>query len=146
MGPSGVSGMRRKCAPASTGESTSVVSDTCWKLICPAPSFGTALPVANEGAGQINFQQVSLTTLVDSPVLAGAHFRRIPLTPEGPIQHYIDEVSDGDAALQMPEETIQHYKNLIAETGALFQARHYRDYHFLLTLSDNTAHFGLEHH
>ena len=44
--------------------------------------YGTALPVAGESGGQINFQQVSLTTLVDSPVLAGAHFRRIPLTPE----------------------------------------------------------------
>ncbi|HEY2496748.1 MAG TPA: M61 family peptidase [Candidatus Angelobacter sp.] len=108
--------------------------------------YGTALPVAGESGGQINFQQVSLTTLVDSPVLAGAHFRRIPLTPEGPIQHYIDEVSDGDAALQMPPETIEHYKRLIAETGALYGARHYRDYHFLLTLSDHTAHFGLEHH
>jgi predicted metalloprotease with PDZ domain len=108
--------------------------------------YGTALPVAGEAAGQINFQQVSLTTLVDSPVLMGAHFRSIPLTPEGPIQHYIDEVSDGDAALQMPQETIDHYKQLIAETGALYGARHYRDYHFLLTLSDHTAHFGLEHH
>ena len=29
---------------------------------------------------------------------------------------------------------------------ALFGARHYRDYHFLLTLSDHVAHFGLEHH
>jgi predicted metalloprotease with PDZ domain len=83
---------------------------------------------------------------VDSPVLAGAHFRRIPLTPEGPIQHYIDEVSDGESALQMPQETINQYKKLIAETGALFNARHYREYHFLLTLSDHTAHFGLEHH
>jgi predicted metalloprotease with PDZ domain len=108
--------------------------------------YGTALPVASEAGGEINFQQVSLTTLVDSPVLAGAHFRRIPLTPEGPIQHYIDEVSDGDAALQMPQETIDQYKRLIAETGALYGARHYRDYHFLLTLSDHTAHFGLEHH
>jgi predicted metalloprotease with PDZ domain len=108
--------------------------------------YGTALPVAGESAGQINFQQVSLTTLVDSPVLAGAHFRRIPLTPDGPIQHYIDEVSDGDAALQMPAETIAAYKRLIAETGALYGARHYREYHFLLTLSDHTAHFGLEHH
>jgi predicted metalloprotease with PDZ domain len=108
--------------------------------------YGTALPVAGESGGQINFQQVSLTTLVDSPVIAGAHFRRIPLTPEGPIQHYIDEASDGEAALQMPQETIDHYKRLIAETGALFGARHYREYHFLLTLSDHTAHFGLEHH
>ncbi len=30
--------------------------------------------------------------------------------------------------------------------GKLFGARHYRDYHFLLTLSDHVAHFGLEHH
>jgi predicted metalloprotease with PDZ domain len=108
--------------------------------------YGTALPVAGESGGQINFEQVSLTTLVDSPVLAGAHFRRIPLTPEGPIQHFIDIVSDGDAALQMPQQTIDQYKRLIAETGALYGARHYRDYHFLLTLSDHTAHFGLEHH
>ena len=108
--------------------------------------YGTALPVESEDGGQIKFKQVPLTTLIDSPVLAGAHFRRIVLTPEGPIQHYIDEVSDGDAALQMPQETIDHYKRLIAETGALFQARHYREYHFLLTLSDHTAHFGLEHH
>ena len=32
------------------------------------------------------------------------------------------------------------------ETGALFGARHYRGYHFLYTLSDHVAHFGLEHH
>src|SRR4029077_17685840 len=108
--------------------------------------FGTALPVGTEDAGQINFQQVSLTTLVDSPVLAGAHFRRIPLTPEGPIQRSIDEAADGGAALDMAQETIDQYKQLIAESGALYGARHYRDYHFLLTLSDHTAHFGLEHH
>jgi hypothetical protein len=36
--------------------------------------------------------------------------------------------------------------NLVAESGKLFGARHYRDYHFLLTLSDHVAHFGLEHH
>ena len=46
----------------------------------------------------------------------------------------------------MLPETEAGYRKLIAETGALFGSRHYRDYHFLLTLSDNTAHFGLEHH
>ena len=34
----------------------------------------------------------------------------------------------------------------MAEAGALYGARHYREYHFLLTLSDHVAHFGLEHH
>jgi predicted metalloprotease with PDZ domain len=108
--------------------------------------FGTALPVASNNLPQINFENVPLTTLVDSPVLAGAHFREIPLSPEGPIQHYIDIASDSEAALAMPQPTIDAYKRLVAETGALFGARHYRDYHFLLTLSDHTAHFGLEHH
>lgn len=110
---------------------------------------GTALPVSatdSSSVSTLQFQTVSLTTLVDSPVLCGAHFRRIPLTPDGPIQHYIDIAADSEAALAMPEETIEHYKRLVAETGALYGARHYREYHFLLTLSDHTAHFGLEHH
>jgi predicted metalloprotease with PDZ domain len=34
----------------------------------------------------------------------------------------------------------------VAETGKLFGARHYEKYHFLWTLSDQTAHHGLEHH
>lgn len=108
--------------------------------------YGTALPVESEGNGQINFKTVSLTELVDSPVIAGKHFRRILLTPEGPIQHFIDMAADSDAPLQMPPEVIDEYKNLVAETGALFGARHYRNYHFLLSLSDHVAHFGLEHH
>jgi predicted metalloprotease with PDZ domain len=45
-----------------------------------------------------------------------------------------------------PPETVDHYKNLVKETGALLGSRHYRDYHFLYTLSAHVAHFGLEHH
>jgi predicted metalloprotease with PDZ domain len=108
--------------------------------------YDTALIVAGEHGDEATFQTVSLTTLVDSPVLAGAHFRRIPLSPEGAVQHYIDAAADSEAALQLSADTIDHYKRLVAETGALFGARHYREYHFLLTLSDHTAHFGLEHH
>src|SRR5258708_2572533 len=108
--------------------------------------YDTALTVDSDKDGLITFRSVSLTTLVDSPVLAGRHFRRIPLTPEGPIQHYIDIAADGEAALQMSQETIDKYKHLVAETLAAYGARHYNEYHFLLTLSDHTAHFGLEHH
>jgi predicted metalloprotease with PDZ domain len=109
--------------------------------------YDTALHATSEGNGnEVAFQTVSLTTLVDSPVLSGAHFRRIPLSPEGPIQHYLDVAADSETALQAPPETVSNYKRLVAETGALFGARHYNEYHFLVTLSDHTAHFGLEHH
>ena len=50
------------------------------------------------------------------------------------------------AALAMTPETQLQLHNLVTEAYALFGARHYRDYHFLLTLSDDVAHFGLEHH
>ena len=108
--------------------------------------FGTALPVESESGGEIVFKPVQLNMLVDSPVLAGRYFRAIQLTPGQVPSHEIDMASDSAEALDMPEETQNEYKRLVAETGALFGARHYRDYHFLLTLSDNVAHFGLEHH
>jgi predicted metalloprotease with PDZ domain len=43
-------------------------------------------------------------------------------------------------------EAVQGYSNLVRETGALYQSRHYNSYHFLVTASDQVAHFGLEHH
>ena len=54
--------------------------------------------------------------------------------------------ADSDRALEVAPDDIDHYRNLVKETGALFGARHYRNYHFLYTLSDHVAHFGLEHH
>lgn len=108
--------------------------------------YGTALPVESETNGNIVFKPVKLNTLVDSPVLTGRYFRAIQLTPGQTPSHEIDMAADGPEALEMPDETQAEYRRLVAETGALFGARHYREYHFLLTLSDNVAHFGLEHH
>jgi predicted metalloprotease with PDZ domain len=107
--------------------------------------YATALTTRSESGGAVHFEPVSLTTLVDSPVLTGSHFRVVTLEA-APIAHRIDIASDSEATLEMSPEDLTHYKNLVAETGALFSARHYRHYDFLLTLSDHVAHFGLEHH
>lgn len=109
--------------------------------------FGSSLPVERESRNQIAFKPISLDMLVDSPVIAGEFYRSIDLTPSGePIHHEIDIVADSEAALNMSPENQKQMTNLVAESGKLFGARHYRDYHFLLTLSDHVAHFGLEHH
>jgi predicted metalloprotease with PDZ domain len=107
--------------------------------------FGTALPIETAGTERIDFAPVSFTTLVDSPVLAAAHFKTIDL-PGDALPHRIHIGADSEAALDAPPELVEGWKRLVAETGALFRARHYRSYSFLLTLSDHTAHFGLEHH
>ena len=109
--------------------------------------FGTSLPVSKQSGNQVSFQPISFDLLVDSPVITGQYFRSIDLTPPGePIHHQIDLVADSEAALKMSPEVQRGMTNLVAESGKLFGARHYRDYHFLLTLSDHVAHFGLEHH
>ncbi|HKF46370.1 MAG TPA: hypothetical protein VKB38_03365 [Terracidiphilus sp.] len=109
--------------------------------------FGTALPVAGQGGSEVTFKPISLELLVDSPVIAGEFYRSIDLTPPGePIHHEIDLVADSAAALNMSPAVQKGLTNVVAESGKLFGARHYRDYHFLLTLSDHVAHFGLEHH
>ncbi len=109
--------------------------------------FGTALPVASASGNQVSFKPISLDLLVDSPVIMGEFYRAIDLTPPGePIHHEIDMVADSEAALAMSPDIQKAMTNLVAESGKLFGARHYRDYHFLFTLSDHVAHFGLEHH
>ncbi|HEY6936737.1 MAG TPA: M61 family peptidase [Terriglobales bacterium] len=109
--------------------------------------FGTALPIANQGGEETQFKPVSLYTLVDSPVIAGEYLKVVPLTPAGeyPPQE-MDIAADSAAALEAPAEVWQQYRNLATQAYALFGARHYRDYHFLYSLSDHVAHFGLEHH
>jgi predicted metalloprotease with PDZ domain len=108
--------------------------------------FGTALEPTNESGPVIRFAAVSLTKLVDSPVLAGEHFRKIDLSPGSSVSHFINLASDGEEPLSMPSQQVVAYQRLITEARAMFGARHYDHYDFLLTLSDQVAHFGLEHH
>ena len=107
--------------------------------------FATALDREKESPDGVRFAPVSLTTLVDSPVLCGAHMRVVDLSTGAPA-HRLDIAADSDAALEISPEMEAQYRSLVVETGTLYGARHYRHYDFLLTLSDHTAHFGLEHH
>ena len=112
---------------------------TGWKL-------GTALPVANQNGTTIDFQPVSLTMLVDSPVLAGEYLRIVPL--DGGSSRPVEAVLAGDtsASIEIPNDLTAKWQRLVREADAMFGARHYNNYRFLLTLSDRVAHFGLEHH
>ncbi len=118
----------------------SVTLPSGWK-------FGTALTVVRSAGDEAEFAPVSLTTLIDSPLIAGRFYRRIELSKPGetPV-HVMDMVADSEAELAMKPEDLAAYQKLVAETGALFGARHYRQYHFLYTLSDVVGGHGVEHH
>jgi predicted metalloprotease with PDZ domain len=110
--------------------------------------FGTALPQSKITASDtVLFQPATLTTLVDSPVILGEFFRAVPLSPAGEARPAeLDVAADSAAAIDFSANVEGLLRYLVAEAGVLFGARHYRDYHFLLSLSDHVAHFGLEHH
>jgi len=106
--------------------------------------FGTPLPIATHSGNEIHFAAASLTTLVDSPVITGEFLKVVPLAQD-PLTE-MDIAADSWAALEAPEQVWDQYKNLVDQAQKLFGAHHYHDYHFLYTLSDHVAHFGLEHH
>jgi predicted metalloprotease with PDZ domain len=160
LSPSNTSGFT---AAASASENVAVVS---WNTVVLYPAgygsdeltytaslklpagwkYGTALPVASPSGETIGFSPVSLTTLVDSPVLAGRHFRVVPIGGGDVPPHEIDIAAESEAELEMSPEMTDSFKRLVTEGQALFGAHHYMKYHFLVTLSDQVSHFGLEHH
>ncbi|HET9257880.1 MAG TPA: hypothetical protein VFO16_22135 [Pseudonocardiaceae bacterium] len=111
----------------------------------PGWKFGTGLTADQRSAGEVRFRAASLATLVDSPVLAGEHFRAIPLSTATPPAE-LDIAADGPAALAASQQFTDAMRKLVDEAKALFGAEHYDHYTFLCTLSDRVAHFGLEHH
>ena len=107
--------------------------------------FASALPIVSERNEELQFKEVSLEQLVDSPAIIGANFRKFPLSSEG-VMHEMDIVADTPAALEMKPETLAGLRKIVQEAYALFGARHYRSYRFLVTLSDHGGSEGLEHH
>jgi len=129
------------------GAATDAVQVTASVRLPDGWKFGTALTPTQQSGSTAEFQPVTLTKLVDSPLIAGAIYRQVQLSPAGeaPV-HVIDLVGESEESVQMTDKDVASLKQLVLETGKLFGARHYEKYHFLLILGDQTAHHGLEHH
>ncbi|WP_269513387.1 M61 family metallopeptidase [Brevundimonas subvibrioides] len=124
--------------------STGITVEASVKL--PAGwNYGTALTTVSHENDVARFEPVDLYTLVDSPMFAGANYRRIDIDPTGEAVH-LNIVSDEPGNIAPTAEQLGFYKNLVAQTDHLFGARHYDHYEFLLALTDQLGGIGLEHH
>ncbi|HEV8060228.1 MAG TPA: hypothetical protein VGP68_10160 [Gemmataceae bacterium] len=116
------------------------------KLLVPGDwRCASALSAKGKAAGEIDFEPVTLERLIDSPVLAGAHLRTIPLKHVTGVPHFLD-VATEDARTMVPPDVIAGLTQVANEAGALFGGRGYQSFHFLLAISDRIPNFGLEHH
>jgi predicted metalloprotease with PDZ domain len=76
--------------------------------------FGTSLTTASSAGGEVAFRPLSLTMLVDSPLIAGENYRQIELVPAGEIpSHVIDMVGDSPADLEMTPQDMTAYRKLV---------------------------------
>jgi predicted metalloprotease with PDZ domain len=96
--------------------------------------------------GSVRFAPCTFTRLVDSPVLAGRHFRTVDLSATDGPPVRLRMACDSPEGLAIPDPQVQALRNLVREARALFGGEHFRHYDFLVSLSETIAHFGLEHH
>jgi len=113
----------------------SVVVPAGWKT-------ATALRPSGQTGGRIDYPVTSYEILMDSPLIAGAHYRRIQLTNDVAI----DVIADTEEELAAKPEHIAAHKRLVDQAIKAFGSQHYDHYDFLLTISDNLGGIGLEHH
>ena len=107
--------------------------------------YGTALTTETYENGVASFAPVDLYTLVDSPMFAGANYRRIDIDPSGEGVH-LNIVADRPGNIAPTAQQLGFYENLVAQTDRLFGARHYDHYEFLVAMTDQLGGIGLEHH
>jgi len=112
---------------------------TGWK-------FATALDVKSQDGNVVQFKNVPLNTLIDSPLYAGANYKRVDLSsgPENPV--FLDVFADRPEQLEISSEELQYHKNLVIQAQRLFRSHHYDHYDFLFSVSDAVGGKGLEHH
>lgn len=116
-------------------------------IILPAGwSYGTALPGARQTGQRVDFAEVALNMLVDSPLDCGRYYKHIELWREGSAYQELDAFADAPQDLDFPAKLVTEYKRMTPEALALYGSRHWNDYHSLLTLSDKIAFQGIEHH
>jgi len=116
-----------------------VIIPTGWK-------FDTALEPERIEGGHIWLPQTSLYTLIDSPLLAGEYFRLIPLT-DGPGKTRVSIAADAPGDLAMSDAMVTGMRRVVGESMALLGPGHYREYVWLIALSDALdTQNGLEHH
>jgi predicted metalloprotease with PDZ domain len=106
--------------------------------------WASALEEERREGGIVHFKPVSLDALVDSPVMAGRHFRRIDLDDQSEVR--LNLVADRPDLLDASDEQIARHRAVVSQCDALFGARHFRHYDVLLALSGELTSAGVEHH
>ena len=116
-----------------------------WRFGSALEVVDGATPNATAADGGVSFKPVTFDVLVDSPMFAGRHFKRVDLGGKRAPVH-LNIVADEAKQLEIQPKQLQLHRNLIEQAHKLFGSQQYDHYDFLLALSDRLGGIGLEHH
>ncbi|HVY69555.1 MAG TPA: hypothetical protein VHH73_06475 [Verrucomicrobiae bacterium] len=116
------------------------------RLLLPANwKIGTALAPRGKQEGSIEFEPETLRDLVDKPVICGEFLRTVEVRGKDMPTGYLHLVSESAAAVQIDENYAKKYGTLLGEAGQLYGGAHFKEYHWLVTCSDEVGESGVEH-
>jgi predicted metalloprotease with PDZ domain len=108
--------------------------------------FATALEAQSTVGSSATFRPVSLEILVDSPVFAGRHVKRVELDASVSVPVRLNVFADRADLLEAKPEHLDAHRALVTQAYKLFNSYHYNHYDFLLAVTDRMGGIGLEHH
>jgi predicted metalloprotease with PDZ domain len=108
--------------------------------------LATALEIAKSKGNLTKFKPVSLETLIDSPIFAGRHFKRLDLNPGGDFPVHLNIVADREELLEILPEQLEAHRALVQQADKLFDSHHFDHYDFLFAVTDRMGRIGTEHH
>ena len=116
------------------------------KLLLPKGwQYGSALPYDYINGDTLVFKPVTLEEMVDMPLICGLNFSTFKYASTDMADYYLHIAADDADFLPKDESVYKAFKNLAVEAEALFGRTHFKEYHFLLTVSDLLGFLGLEH-
>jgi predicted metalloprotease with PDZ domain len=106
----------------------------------------SALDSVRSSAAGIEYETVSLETLIDSPVLGGAHVRRLDLGRSFGAKVEAHVYCSSVEGLDFKPDFVTKLTGIVRDADTLFGARHFDHYRFLIALGDLKGDITLEHH
>jgi predicted metalloprotease with PDZ domain len=108
--------------------------------------FATALEKSSQKGNTVTFEGIDFENLVDSPMFAGSHYKRVDLNPNADTPVFLNVFADKEKDLEISAEGLTAHRELIQQMYALYGAHHFDHYDFLLALTDKLGGIGMEHH
>lgn len=107
--------------------------------------YATALEEAGRDGSTVRFKSTDLGTLIDSPLMAGSHFKRYDLAPSGAPPVRFNVFAERAEQLAAGDKVLAAHRSLVEQGQKVFGAPPFAHYDFLMALTDGIGGIGREH-